>query len=119
MSTVEQVLDETTQRDSAASANSDGSRREDTEIITGERKFAADHSPQGLLHAAVFRSPHAHARITKIDTSAAARLDGVIGAFSAEDLPEYVGSPSSSYPPDTAVGSPYQDSTPDENPVIR
>lgn len=119
MSIVGQVPEEATTQESGASSTSDGSRREDTEIITGERKYAADHAPQGLLHAAIYRSPHAHAYITSIDTSSAEQLDGVRGVFTAEDLPAYVGSPSSSYPPDTSVGSPYQDSTPDENPVIR
>lgn len=119
MSTVERVSEGTPQHEAAESSETDGSRREDTEIITGERKYADDHSPPGLLHAAIYRSPHAHAQIMSIDLTRATQLDGVLGAFTADDLPDYVGSPSTAYPPDTPIGTPYQDSTPSENPIIR
>jgi aerobic carbon-monoxide dehydrogenase large subunit len=39
-----------------------------------------------MLHAAFVRSPHAHARITRIDTSAAKRLPGVVGVLTADDV---------------------------------
>ena len=39
--------------------------------VTGRAKFGADVYAPGMLHAAIVRSPHAHARIIKIDTSKA------------------------------------------------
>ena len=39
--------------------------------VTGRAKYGADFNAPNMLHAAVLRSPHAHARITKIDTSKA------------------------------------------------
>ena len=39
--------------------------------VTGRAKFGADISAPGMLHGAILRSPHAHARIVKIDTSKA------------------------------------------------
>ncbi len=44
---------------------------------TGRAKYASDLKPQGLLFAAYMGSPHAHARITKIDTSEAEKMPGV------------------------------------------
>lgn len=45
--------------------------------VTGRAKFGADASAPGMLHAAIVRSPHAHARIVRIDTSKAEALNGV------------------------------------------
>lgn len=45
--------------------------------VTGRAKFGADASAPGMLHAAIVRSPHAHARILSIDTSKAEALKGV------------------------------------------
>ena len=42
--------------------------------VTGRAKYGADFNAPNMLHAAVLRSPHAHARITKIDTSKACLL---------------------------------------------
>ena len=39
--------------------------------VTGRAKYGADFNAPNMLHAAVLRSPHAHARIVKIDTSKA------------------------------------------------
>jgi xanthine dehydrogenase YagR molybdenum-binding subunit len=44
---------------------------------TGRAKYNSDLNPQGLLHAAVLGCPHAHARVTSIDTSEAERVPGV------------------------------------------
>ena len=44
---------------------------------TGYAKYSSDHKPQGMLFAAYLTSPHAHARITSIDTSEAERMPGV------------------------------------------
>jgi len=40
-----------------------------------------------MVHAAILRSTHAHARISKVDTSQALRLEGVIGVLTAADMP--------------------------------
>ena len=45
--------------------------------VTGRARYGADMYMPGMLHAAVVRSPHAHAKILKIDASAALALDGV------------------------------------------
>lgn len=45
--------------------------------VTGRAKFGADAQAPGMLHAAIVRSPHAHARIVSIDTSKAEALKGV------------------------------------------
>ena len=46
-------------------------RREDPALITGRGKYTDDLKIPGMLHAAIVRSPHAHARIRSIDTKAA------------------------------------------------
>lgn len=56
--------------------------------VTGKAKFGADVVAPGMLHAAVVRSPHAHARIIKIDTSKAEALKGVKGVVTRADFAE-------------------------------
>jgi 2-furoyl-CoA dehydrogenase large subunit len=52
-------------------------RKEDARLTTGRGAYLDDLSRPGLLHAAMLRSPHAHARIVRLDTADAARLPGV------------------------------------------
>lgn len=52
-------------------------RVEDAAILTGRGRYAADVTAPGMLHAAFLRSPVPHARIRRIDVSAARRLPGV------------------------------------------
>jgi xanthine dehydrogenase molybdenum-binding subunit len=47
------------------------------EKVTGRAKFTVDMKPPGMLYAKILRSPYAHAKILKIDTSRAERLPGV------------------------------------------
>ena len=61
-------------------------RREDPRFLTGAAAYVADVRLPGLLHAAVFRSPHAHARIVAIDATAARALPGVHAVLTAKDL---------------------------------
>src|SRR5215470_3680145 len=61
-------------------------RREDPRLITGKGEFVDDLRVPGCLHAAMLRSPHAHARIRVIDVAAARRAPGVVGVFTADDL---------------------------------
>lgn len=58
------------------------------ERVTGSARYTSDIQPSGLLFAAVLRSPHAHARITLIDTSEAAKLPGVRAVLSSTTGPD-------------------------------
>ena len=61
-------------------------RREDPRLLTGQGSYVDDHRPARLLYAAFLRSPHAHARIARIDTSAALALPGVAAVLTGEDI---------------------------------
>lgn len=54
--------------------------------VTGRAKFGADAYAPGMLHAAIKRSPHAHARIVKIDTSKAEAMEGVKAVVTRADF---------------------------------
>jgi len=56
--------------------------------VTGKAVFAADTRSAGMMWGKILRSPHAHARIVKIDTSKAEALAGVKAVVTAADLPE-------------------------------
>ncbi|MFC2028457.1 xanthine dehydrogenase family protein molybdopterin-binding subunit [Chloroflexota bacterium] len=55
--------------------------------VTGSMPFSGDLNRDGLLHMKILFSEHAHARITKIDTSEAQNLSGVYAIFTAKDVP--------------------------------
>ena len=57
--------------------------------VTGEAKYGADYHLGDALHGRVLRSPHAHARIKSIDTSAVEALLGVKAVMTADDLPDH------------------------------
>ena len=61
-------------------------RREDARLLTGQATFVDDIDLPGCLHAAVLRSPFAHARIRSIDTTAALAREGVVAIYAAADL---------------------------------
>jgi aerobic carbon-monoxide dehydrogenase large subunit len=61
-------------------------RVEDRRLITGAGRFVDDLRPADLLHAAFLRSHLAHARIVRIDTSAACKADGVVLVATAQDF---------------------------------
>ncbi len=61
-------------------------RREDVRFVTGQGQYLDDISLEGMLHAAILRSPHAHARVRSIDASAALALDGVEAVFTYADM---------------------------------
>jgi CO/xanthine dehydrogenase Mo-binding subunit len=63
-------------------------RADGAEKVTGQTQYVADIAPRGLLHAKLLRSPHAHARIVRIDTSRARALPGVRAVLTAADIPE-------------------------------
>src|ERR1700685_2669604 len=60
-------------------------RREDARFVTGHGAFLDDLRFDGVAHAVFLRSPHAHARITVIDTSDAVKTPGVIAILTAPD----------------------------------
>ena len=66
-------------------------RIEDPRLIRGIGTYVDDLRLPGLVHAAILRSPHAHARIRRIDTAAARALPGVIGVFTGADVNEACG----------------------------
>jgi carbon-monoxide dehydrogenase large subunit len=74
-------------------------------LITGAGEFVDDLRVPGCLHAAMLRSPHAHARIRAIDVAAARRLPGVVGVYVAADLGP-VGAPIPIYAPHPALPVP-------------
>ncbi|MEZ0302641.1 MAG: xanthine dehydrogenase family protein molybdopterin-binding subunit [Hyphomicrobiaceae bacterium] len=58
------------------------------ERVTGEARYPADLALPGMVHARMLRSPHAHARIRRIDTTRAEALKGVLAVVTAADFPE-------------------------------
>src|SRR5690606_31594975 len=67
-------------------------RKEDARLITGRTRWTDNLSLPGMLHLAFLRSPVAHARISKIDTSAAKQKPGVIAVVTGADVAEEQGS---------------------------
>jgi CO/xanthine dehydrogenase Mo-binding subunit len=63
-------------------------RHDGVDKVTGRANYGADFSLPGMLHGKILRSPHAHARILRIDARRALALDGVKAVMTAEDLPE-------------------------------
>jgi carbon-monoxide dehydrogenase large subunit len=68
-------------------------RNEDPRLLTGNGTFIDDLRPAGVVHAAFLRSPHAHARIVRINTTEAAQLPGVLAVYTRADLPDAISGP--------------------------
>jgi len=66
-------------------------RREDFRFITGQGRYVDDIQIAGLLQMAILRSPHAHAVISRVDTSRARRAEGVQLVLSGKDLDGRIG----------------------------
>ncbi|RAQ94345.1 xanthine dehydrogenase family protein molybdopterin-binding subunit [Thermogemmatispora tikiterensis] len=66
-------------------------RREDPALLMGTVTYINDFKVAGMLHAAVLRSPYAHARIRAIDTSAARALPGVQAVLTGKEAAEVIG----------------------------
>jgi CO/xanthine dehydrogenase Mo-binding subunit len=58
--------------------------------VTGRTQYYADRSFPGLLHLKMVRSPHHHARIVSLDTSAAEKVPGVVRILTHKDVPKNV-----------------------------
>jgi aerobic carbon-monoxide dehydrogenase large subunit len=61
-------------------------RREDPRLITGKASYTDDYALPGMCHAVMLRSPHAHARIKRIDTSRAKQSPGLLAVFTGKDI---------------------------------
>jgi carbon-monoxide dehydrogenase large subunit len=61
-------------------------RKEDARLLRGQGTYVDNLSATGMVHAVIVRSPHAHATIAGIDTSAAKDAPGVVGVFTGADL---------------------------------
>jgi carbon-monoxide dehydrogenase large subunit len=63
-------------------------RKEDAKLLTGQARWVDNLTLPGMLWVSIVRSPHAHARITSVDTSKAAEAEGVVAAFAGAELAE-------------------------------
>src|SRR5215218_8863735 len=61
-------------------------RGEDPRLVTGAGSYLEDIAMQGMAYLVFARSPHAHARISRLDVSAARSSPGVIAVLSGEDV---------------------------------
>jgi len=61
-------------------------RVEDARLLSGQGRYVADLARPGLLHVAFLRSPHAHARLRRIDASRARALPGVVACLTGDEL---------------------------------
>ena len=61
----------------------------DSPLLTGHATFTDDIVLPGMLHAAILRSPYAHAVIERVNLEEALRLEGVVGVFTGEDVKDY------------------------------
>src|SRR5436309_5907804 len=78
-----QLVNKTTQHNTVGKRT----RRQDgVDKVTGSTRYAGDISMPGLLHARLVLSPFAHARIVKIETSAALEVPGVKAVYTSETL---------------------------------
>ena len=80
-------------------------RVEDPRYLVGRGGYIEDMQLAGMLHAAVLNSPHAHARILSVDTSAALQVPGVVAVLTGEDCKADMG-PCANFGPTTVVQYP-------------
>lgn len=73
-------------------------RKEDEHLITGRTTWTDNTVLPGMAHLAIVRSPLAHARITRVDTSTALAMPGVLAAFTGADLAGEHGSLPTAWP---------------------
>ena len=66
-------------------------RREDPRLISGRATYTDDITLPGTVYAAILRSLHAHARIRRVNTSRAARAEGVVAVYTGADLEGVIG----------------------------
>ncbi len=61
-------------------------RREDARFVTGQGAYLDDLAFEGLVHAVLLRSPHAHARLGRIEAASAVTMPGVLAVLTADDV---------------------------------
>ena len=61
-------------------------RKEDPRLLTGRGRYVGDIALPGMLHAVLLRSPHAHARIVRVDAARAREHPGVVDVVTFGDL---------------------------------
>lgn len=64
-------------------------RKEDKALLNGSAKFMADLSMPGMVHMVFLDSPHAHAKIKKINLDKAKSIEGVLDIITGEDIKQY------------------------------
>ena len=65
-------------------------RREDRDLLMGRGTYVGDVKLPGMLHAVIYRSPHAHARLVGLDMNRVRALPGVVRVLTGADLPDHV-----------------------------
>ena len=65
-------------------------RKEDLRLVTGRGQYLADLNLPRMLHLMFLRSPHAHARIKRIDTKKAKALAGVVAVVTGDDIKDKI-----------------------------
>src|SRR6266487_2520589 len=63
-------------------------RHDGIDKVTGRALYGADFQAAGLLHGRILRSPHAHAKIVKVDVSKAQALAGVEAVVTSAEFPD-------------------------------
>ena len=63
-------------------------RKEDPRLLVGAGRYLDDLTVPGLLHLAMVRSPHPHARVLAVNRRAALACSGTVAVFTVDDLPE-------------------------------
>ena len=71
-------------------------RVEDPALVSGTAQFIDNFSLPNMVHCAILRSPHPHARIVRVDTSAAEALEGVVAVLTPEDVKRWANAHSTS-----------------------
>src|SRR5262245_49326757 len=87
-----------TQERREAEIGRDRRRKEDQRLITGRTRWTDNITLPGMLHLAMVRSPLAHARITRIDTSAAKAVEGVVDVVTGADIADSQGVIANAWP---------------------
>ena len=78
-------------------------RREDRRLLTGSGRYVDDIRPPGCAHVVLLRSPHAHARIVRVDVERAARAPGVITVATGAEVSHLAPMPVNRLVPDMRV----------------
>ena len=78
-------------------------RREDHRLLVGAGRYVDDIAPPGCAHVVLLRSPHAHARIARLDVEPARRAPGVVAVVTGADVKHLQPMPVNRIMPDMRV----------------